>query len=60
LSLNSKLFEKMFGFVKSEDQKNEGSSLLSFKLLDLAIVLSLANLLLNTLKHRNLPYLLGE
>jgi hypothetical protein len=34
----------MFGFQKSEDQKNEGGTLLSFKLLILAIVLSLTNL----------------
>jgi len=33
---------------------------LSFKLLNLAAVLSLTNLLLNILKHRNLPFLLGE
>jgi len=30
------------------------------KLLNLAIILSLTNLLLNILKHRNLPFLLGE
>jgi len=34
--------------------------LLSLKLLNLAIILSLTNLLLNILKHRNLPFLLGE
>lgn len=34
--------------------------MLSFKLLNLAIVLSLTNLLLNILRHRNLPFLLGE
>jgi len=50
----------MFGFKSSEDEKNEGGVLLCFKLLNLAIILSLANLFLNTLKHRNLPYLLGE
>jgi hypothetical protein len=50
----------MFGFQKTEEEKNEGGSLLSFKLLNLAIVLSLTNLLLNILRHRNLPFLLGE
>ena len=50
----------MFGFQTTEDQKNEGGSLLSFKLLNLAIVLSLTNLLLNILRHRNLAFLLGE
>ena len=34
--------------------------MLSFKLLNLAIVLSLTNLLLNILRHRNLAFLLGE
>lgn len=34
--------------------------MLSLKLLNLAIILSLTNLLLNILKHRNLPFLLGE
>ena len=45
----------MFGFQTTEDQKNEGGSLLSFKLLNLAIVLSLTNLLvlgLMLLEHR--------
>ena len=50
----------MFGFMSAEDQKNQGGSLLSFKLLNLAIVISLTNLLLNILRHRNLPFLLGE
>ncbi len=56
----SKILQKMFGFQKTEDEKNEGGSLLSLKLLNLAIILSLTNLLLNILKHRNLPFLLGE
>ena len=34
--------------------------MLSIKLLNLAIVLSLTNLLLNILRHRNLAFLLGE
>ena len=34
--------------------------MLSLKLLNLAIILSLTNLLLKILKHRNLPFLLGE
>ena len=34
--------------------------MLSLNLLNLAIILSLTNLLLNILKHRNLPFLLGE
>ena len=59
-TFSNKFLEKMFGFVQSEDQKNEGGSLLSFKLLNLAIILSLTNLLLNILRHRNLPFLLGE
>lgn len=33
---------------------------MSFKLLNLAIVLSLTNLQLNILRHRNLAFLLGE
>ena len=33
---------------------------MSLKLLNLAIILSLTNLLLNILRHRNLPFLLGE
>lgn len=56
----TKILQKMFGFQKTEDEKNEGGSLLSLKLLNLAIILSLTNLLLNILKHRNLPFLLGE
>jgi hypothetical protein len=54
------VLHKLFGFQKTEDIKNEGSSLLSFKLLNLAIILSLTNLMLNILRHRNLPFLLGE
>ena len=50
----------MFGFVQAEDEKNEAGTLLSFKLLNLAIILSLTNLQLNILRHRNLPFLLGE
>lgn len=58
--IQNKILQKMFGFQTTEDQKNEGGSLLSFKLLNLAIVLSLTNLLLNILRHRNLAFLLGE
>lgn len=50
----------MFGFQKTEDQKNQGGTLLSIKLLNLAVVLSLTNLQLNILRHRNLAFLLGE
>lgn len=57
---SNKLLEKMFGFRPAEDQKNEGGSLLSFKLLNLAIILSLTSLLLNILGHRHLAFLLGE
>jgi len=58
--VSNKVLEKLFGFMPAEDQKNEGGSLLSFKLLNLAIVLSLASMLLNILSHRNLPFLLDE
>jgi hypothetical protein len=59
-TFGNKLLEKMFGFVQAEDEKNEAGTLLSFKLLNLAIILSLTNLQLNILRHRNLPFLLGE
>lgn len=58
--MKNKLLEKMFGFRPSEDTKNEGGSLLSFKLLNLALILSLTNLILNILRHRHLAFLLGE
>ena len=45
----------MFGFQKTEDQKNQGGTLLSIKLLNLAVVLSLTNLQLNILRHQILP-----
>ena len=49
-----------FGFQKTENEKNEGGTLLLFKLLNLAIVLSLTNLLLSALKQRQLAHLIGE
>jgi hypothetical protein len=58
--VNHKVLQKIFGFVSTEGEKNEGGSLLSFKLLNLALILSLTNLQLNILRHRNLPFLLGE
>jgi hypothetical protein len=54
------VLHKLFGFQKTEDIKNEGSSLLSFKLLNLAIILSITNLMLSINRHRNLAFLLGE
>ena len=60
-SIGDQLLTKILGFQKSEDERYEGGgSLLNLKLLNLAIVLSLTNLLLSALAHRQLGYMLGE
>jgi hypothetical protein len=52
---------KIFGFHKTVDEHiYEGGSFLILKLLNLAIVLSLTNMLLTAISSRQLGYIIGE